>query len=90
MENINNIEQNPSNIEVAPSMEIVSPMGEVGIPQNLPPVENKPFEEKRPQITEVKNSNKLNQSLGYSVTEDNKSLGSEIVREKMIGDIHNL
>ncbi len=89
MENIS-IEKNTSTVEVAPSTEVISPIGEVGVPQNLPPVEDKPLEEKKPQITEVKNNNQPAPSLGYPVTEDNKSLGSEIVREKMIGDIHNL
>ncbi|MDD4382168.1 MAG: hypothetical protein PHE21_02390 [Candidatus Dojkabacteria bacterium] len=90
MENINNIEQNPvNNIETSGS-EGRSFMGEVDIPQNPPPIEVKTLETGKSDITKVKSSNELNQSLGYPVTENNKSLGSGIVREKMNGDTKNL
>lgn len=89
MENIN-IEKNTSTVEIAPSTEVISPIGEVGVPQNLPPVRSESSEEGESQVTEVKNNNQPTPSLGYTVTEDNKSLGSGIVREKMSGDTRNL
>jgi hypothetical protein len=86
MENFNNnIEQNPV-IEKAPVMESVTPVGEIVVPQGLPIVKEEIQKEVEPTVTQVKAINRP--SLGYPI--NNNSLGSEIVREKMSGDMRNL
>lgn len=86
MENFNNnIEQNPV-VEKASVMEAAIPIGEMVVPQGFPIIKEKTQREEELPITQVKAINQP--SLGYPI--NNRSLGSEIVREKMSGDVHNL